>query len=410
MRESNRSGPVALVTDSGRGSAIAIIRSLGRAGWHVIAADAERGSLGFRSRYAAGRFVYPAPENHPLAFVDAISEAVSAFHVDLVIPVTDAAILPLSEARGRFDGRCKLAIPEPHALEVVTDKLKTVALAEELGVPTPMTRLVSTVEEARGLADALAWPVVLKPQTSRVYRDHASVEAYTVSYAQDADELIERISQLEGRCAVLLQEYYAGIGHGVELLMNAGVPLAAFQHKRLREVPVSGGASAFRESVPLDPVLYDYALRLMSKLKWTGLVMVEFKVGSGGARLMEINGRVWGSLPLAVHCGMDFPAAMAALYQHETPPASDAPNTDYVVGRRSRNLELDVVWIATVLRGKRRYPFLAYPERSEAFMALLGLLNPTYRFDILSVRDPMPGLAELPRIIRKLQRKFQEAA
>src|SRR5690606_10963377 len=137
---------------------------------------------------------------------------------------------------------------------------------------------------------------------------------------------------------------------------------------------VSGGASAFRESVPLDPTLYDYAVRLMSALKWTGLAMVEFKVGKKGARLMEINERVWGSLPLAVHSGMDFPARLASLYLNGHGASPPAPDTAYTIGLRSRNLELDVVWIATVLRGKRRYPFLKFPPRTAALTALLGML------------------------------------
>ena len=39
-----------LVTDAGRGSAISIIRALGRSKWRVIAADSDVKSLGFRSR------------------------------------------------------------------------------------------------------------------------------------------------------------------------------------------------------------------------------------------------------------------------------------------------------------------------------------------------------------------------
>ena len=58
---------------------------------------------------------------------------------------------------------------------------------------------------------------------------------------------------------MLLQRYHAGEGHGVELLCDRGEPLAAFQHRRLHEVPITGGASALRESVPVDPTLLDYS-------------------------------------------------------------------------------------------------------------------------------------------------------
>ena len=57
--------PTVLVTDASRGSAITIIRSLSKMGWTVVAADATRRSLGFRSRHAHHRFVYPSPSSDP---------------------------------------------------------------------------------------------------------------------------------------------------------------------------------------------------------------------------------------------------------------------------------------------------------------------------------------------------------
>ena len=152
-----------LVTDAGRGSAISIIRALGRSHWRVIAADSMPNSLGFRSRYAAETLVYPAPEQARHEFVAALLGAARDRHIDLIIPVTDAVIIPLSEARDRFEGVTKLAIPDQEALAIVTDKMKTLALAEQLGVPAPRTCLVATVQEALAQGPALGWPLVLKP-------------------------------------------------------------------------------------------------------------------------------------------------------------------------------------------------------------------------------------------------------
>lgn len=404
------SSPVVLVTDAGRGSAIAFIRSLGRKGWRVIAADSEPGSPGLRSRFAAEQLVYPDPREAPERFVETILQAVRSRGIDLIVPVTDEAILPLAGAREEFAGLCRLALPEPDALAVVTDKLKTLELAERVGVPAPRTRVVSTVDEALAAADELGWPVVLKPQASRIYREEAGVEAFKVTYAEDQNDLAARMRRFEGRCQVLLQEYYPGTGYGVELLMHRGRPLAAFQHRRLREVPVQGGASAFRESVALDPALYRDSVRLLEALCWTGLAMVEFKVGASGPRLMEINGRVWGSLPLAVLSGMDFPAKMAELYLFGPPPEEVEPDCNYRLQVRARNLRLECLWIASVLLGRQRYPFLPMPSRREGVVALLELLNPAYRFDILSLEDPRPGLAELGDLVGAFRGKLREAA
>ncbi len=409
MVRSRRSEPTILVTDAGRGSAIAIIRSLGRKGWRVIAADSHRRSLGFRSRYACDSLVYPPPQTAPRDTVAALLDTARRRRVDLIIPVTDEVILPLSQQRARFEGVCKLALPAADALRVTTDKHKTMELADRLHVPVPRTHLVRTVGEALRHGPALGWPVVLKPQVSRMIRGRGAVEAFSVCYAGDRVQLGQQMRRFEGRCPILMQQYVPGVGCGVELLLHEGRPLAAFQHRRLREVPVSGGASSMRQSVALDPALYDYAVRLLGELRWTGLAMVEFKVGPQGARLMEINGRVWGSLPLAVISGMDFPARLAELWLRPAPANGKPVDTSYKTGVWARNLELDVVWIASVLWGRRRFPFLPMPKRREALAALAGLLNPALKFDIMSLKDPRPGLGEIFKIAGKLAGKWKHA-
>ena len=384
---------------------MSVIRSLGRSGLYVIAADSEQLSPGLYSRFAKERLRYPPPRTAPGEVVDTLLRAAEERHVDLLIPVTDEIVLPLSEARERFEGVCTLAIPDRDALAAAADKMATLELARSLGVPTPRTALVATTGKARAEGPQLGWPVVLKPQTSRLYRS-GGVEAFGVRYATSADGLEAEMRHLEGRCSVLLQEYVRGEGHGVELLLHEGRPLAAFQHRRLREVPLTGGASSFRESVALDPTLYDYSVRMLAGLGWTGLAMVEFKLAEDGARLMEVNGRIWGSLPLAVKSGMDFPARLAELYLSGPPPAAAGPDTSYAAGVRSRNLELEVTWILSVLLRRRRYPFLDGPRRRDALTAALRLLSPADGFDILSLGDPRPGLAEIAKIARKLGRKL----
>src|SRR5919201_817829 len=305
-----------LVTDAGRGSAIAVIRSLGRAGLEVIAADHGLRSAGFRSRYVGERLVYPDPALGPDAVVELLHEVAVEKDVDLIIPVSDELLLPLARARERFEGVCALALPDDSALAHVTDKWATIELALRVGVPTPRTTLVRTAAEAVAAAGELGWPVVLKPASSRVLRE-GRIERFEVAYADGPEGVRAAMAGLEGRSSVLVQEYRSGEAHGVELLAEEGRTLMAFQHRRLHEVPISGGASSLREGVPRDAELLGQAPRLLHALRWTGLAMVEFRVGPEGPVLMEVNGRIWGSLPLAVKSGVDFPLRLLELHVGE---------------------------------------------------------------------------------------------
>lgn len=393
-----------LVTDAGRASAIAFLRSLGRKGWHVIAADSDARSAGFRSRFVAERLVYPAPQRSPRAFVESLHAFLGARRVDLVIPVTDECIHPLARARARFEGLTRLAIADDEALATVADKHATLELAQRLGVPVPDTRLVRTLAEARRAAAELAFPLVLKPAVSRRY--HAAedrIEAGHVTFARDLSELEARMQALVGKHDVLLQSYERGVGVGVECLAREGRVLCAFQHRRLAEIPVSGGASAWRESVALDPELFEHARALIEALRWTGLIMVEFKLGAR-PWLLEINGRVWGSLPLACLAGVDFPGELAELYCPSGAPR--APVAPYRIGVRAYNFELMLNWITQVLFGRSRHPYLPRPGRGRALAGLWGLLDPSQKSDLADRVDLGPRLGEAGRIARKLFAKL----
>jgi predicted ATP-grasp superfamily ATP-dependent carboligase len=395
-----------LVTDAGSGSAISVIRSLGRRGFRVVAADSHPRSAGFASRFAAERLVYPPPDRAPARVVDALVDAAHRRSVDLIIPVSDETVLPLSAHRQRFAGVCALALPAAPALAVTYDKHATVELAARVGVPAPRSILVTTPAGAAGAAEGLGWPVVVKPQAPARYRPGGRVEQLEVTYAEDQVGLSRQLARLEGRGAALLQEYCPGTGQGVELLLHEGRPLAAFQHRRLREVPFTGGQSSFRESVSLDPVLYDFSARLLGALRWTGLAMVEFKDSARGPRLMEINGRIWGSLPLAVKSGMDFPGRVADLFLAGPPPEGSPPATAYATGVRSRKLELELFWIASALRGRSRHPFLPRPSRAQGLRAAARLLSARDGFDVLQRGDLRPAVAEVAQVAGIVARRL----
>jgi len=166
---------------------------------------------------------------------------------------------------------------------------------------------------------------------------------------------------------------------------------------------VVGGVSSLRESVELDKELYRHSLAILQNLRWTGLAMVEFKVNDQGrAWLMEINGRIWGSIPLAVHAGMDFPTQLAKMYL-QGPPSIDVPvDTDYKRNLKSRNLQLEITWVLSVLLKRKQHAFAKFPSRVKAIQALAALLNPTCRDDILCWSDINPGVRLPWQIVKNL--------
>src|SRR5439155_25305958 len=219
-----------------------------------------------------------------------------------------------------------------------------------------------------------------------------------VRYVRTASELHEAFRAVgEVVPCPLVQEHIPGDGRGIFVLMNRGRLRAAFARRRIREKPPSGGVSVLSESVGLDSQLLEYSERILEALKWHGVAMVEFKRDSrdGVSKLLEINGRFWGSLQLAVDAGVDFPYLLYRL-------AIDGdiePVFTYQVGVRLRWWLGDLDWLLLRLRdgGSATRRLQAIPE----------FLRPTGRMaraEVFRRDDPAPALSELSQYLQAVLR------
>jgi len=133
--------------------------------------------------------------------------------------------------------------------------------------------------------------------------------------------------------------------------------------------------------------------------------MVEFKVDPESGRwiLIEVNGRFWGSLPLAIESGVDFPHALAELLVRGR---TEFPRR-YRVGLCSRNWRSDLVWLRKNWRADRTDPTLAaLPLTHVLTETLWNLVTLKERSDTFTLDDPMPGLAEVAEMANEIARPF----
>jgi protein-tyrosine-phosphatase/predicted ATP-grasp superfamily ATP-dependent carboligase len=389
-----------LVLDADLVPALTIVRSLVRQHYHVEVASARDAPIASFSRGMVECHRYPDPlsgEEHFLLWLEA---HLAASPCDLIIPVTERTLVPLSANRQRFRNT-RLAMAAEDSLNRVLDKAETFKLAQSLGVAIPRSIYLSNISQlAESVAD-LTYPVVVKPSHSVAAGD-AGYSKRNVSYANNETELRSQCEQCLRHSPVILQGYFQGLGAGIELIAREGEIIYPFQHIRLHEVPLTGGGSSFRVSAAIEPVLLQAAEKLIRALRWTGVAMVEFKWEpvSGKCCLMEINGRFWGSLPLAVAAGADFPAMQAELSLTgalgEYPP--------YRQGVYCRNLASDLMWHELVLRSRgkgnsQRSNKTQIPTARVVLRDLARLFSPRHYFDTQSFRDPLPGLVEIKRLL-----------
>lgn len=386
-----------LVLDGDQASALAVVRSLGRRSIEVHVASDAASPLAGCSRHARRCLRYPDPMHDEAGFVDWLVERLAGPEYALVIPVTERSLVAMLRHRHRLDDR-RVAMAPTAALEQVLDKDRTLALARSLAVSVPKSILVTELQQLDAAARELGYPLVVKPSRSMGAHDGQRMQL-AVSYARDARELRNQVEHALRFGQVLLQERFEGEGVGVELIADQGRVLYEFQHRRLHEVPLTGGGSSLRISEAVAPVLADASRRLIEALGWHGVAMVEFKYASatGQYRLMEINGRFWGSLPLAVAAGADFPVMLHELMTR----GQVAPRPAARQGIVCRQLARDIDWLEHVLRRAAPAGLARLPGWRQVLADSLLVLSPRHRFDVQSFTDPWPGLVDLGRIVQR---------
>ena len=383
------------VTDGDERAALAVTRSLGQQGVRVVVGAETARSLAGASRYCTRTWHYPPPLSDPSRFVSSLVDAVGLLGITAIMPVTDATTQVLAEKRGRFHPSITGGIPSSESYNLVSDKYRLMNLAHELEIPTPKTVFVPDGNIVALLDQVRAYPVVVKPGRSllRVDEKWSKTSVHFVSNAEELTDLYRRTAYL--RNPSLVQQRIEGEGQGVFGLFDHGRPCALFAHRRIREKPPAGGVSVFRESIELPKPMTDYAVRLLERVKWHGVAMVEFKVDwqSKVPMLMEINGRFWGSLQLAIDAGLNFPYL---LYQAMNGMPVAVPNNAYCIGTKSRWLlgDLDHLLLRLTKSNLELHLDPYTVSRGRCLADFCTLFQHDLHYEVESLADPGPALVE----------------
>jgi len=377
-----------LITDGDERSALAAARSLVAAGYDVHAAAPGRLSLAGVSRRVTPRAIGADPLADPRGYARAVARLVRELGIDVLLPVTDASVEALLEYRDELPPRVQLPLPDLRAYRQASDKAQSLELARSAGLDIPES-VVLVGPDSRDLP-ADFFPAVLKPHRSVVPADasRAARRKVGVQYVAHPEACRAALGALpDGAFPVLLQRQVHGPGEGLFLLRWNGRMIAAFAHRRLREKPPEGGVSVYRESIAVPPQLLAGGTKLLKLLDWQGVAMVECKreIKTGRHVFMEVNGRLWGSLQLAVDAGVDFPTLLVACALGRSVPAVNT----YREGVRSRWLWGDIDHLYLRLRnGGRTSGKLA------AALNFLRVHPSRDREEIWRWRDPGPFLIE----------------
>jgi len=393
-----------VILDGHLKSALAAVRSLGKQGVDVVCGAERESACALHSKYTKGQFVYTSPKVSPQQFItDVCAQAKTHFEKSGEKPVifsfSDATFLALVNSAENVSSYMTLLLPPALSIACAQNKRSTYALAQKLTLPT-----IRTYTEAE--FELVTFPAVVKYSQSIYWKNGRGIVGGT-QFVFSYEELIkgyERIAQETGE-APLVMEFIGGDEYGIEMVCDSGEPLAVFAHKRIRSLSPRGGAAVVKETAQATPavaLMEQYARVLAKELLWHGPIMVEFKIDerTENVLLMEINGRFWGSLPLAVQAGVDFPLvaynlAMGVPQKRQASAAHTA---------RTRHFLGDCTWLYQVFFAHDPLRQRLYPSRLKALFDFKTELFKS-KGDVFLWSDPIPSLFEYIDILVKWRLK-----
>lgn len=357
-----------LVLEAEKPAAYSLIRAVSSHGIEAVATSHLRINPCSVSRYTSEFRICPDIETNLTEYSEWLTDEVKRNPYLTIMSFSDKSTRLLSEQKQELSKYTYIYQPDKDILELILNKKNTLALARQYHVEVPVSYTFE-IQKKIEILDKIHFPVVLKPHRKIDWKNGRAVfnkigrDNYVwnkMEFEIKLGKILKKTDNFE------IQEYIPGVGRGYFTVILNNRCLCDMAHERLREFPVSGGASSFRKIIHYEE-MKNISSPLLKSLNWSGPIMFEYKYNPENSRyyLMEINGRWWGSLPLAINAGINMPLFFInALAGKETLNPGDYP-----LGFTSRLFfPHDFIWFLAMLgrfRLKKSLDFFRHSDSED---------------------------------------------
>ncbi len=377
---------------------LAVVRSLGRAGYHVIVGRSRARTEVESSRYCHEVWRHPA-------VADAVSfgAALSRFlddraDIDAIFPVGEASAAALCSLQGILARNIDIAMVPPTTFEACRHKGRANLMARQAGILVPETRTVRSVEELQAFVASVGFPVIVKPIRSitKVF----GRKAYIVTSAEELRVTFHTWPAEHD--ALLIQRYVEGRLEQCDFIAASGVLVAYFQGHALRTDMLDG--TGFAVDFLSDPIAEDVmaACRKFVRLhnySGAGLLQLIRSLDDGKLYFIENNPRLAAGIAQSMICGLDFPLlTLQATSRHHTGVLKEVMDAvqPYRAHNRTHWLQRDINgWLSA-------RAVLSAAERRRWLNALFWSLLRADNHMTWDWQDPLPSLWIYGNLLRRL--------
>ncbi|TMF40901.1 MAG: hypothetical protein E6I32_20985 [Chloroflexi bacterium] len=159
----------ALVLDAILRQSLVTVRSLGRRGLRVAAAEASNKLGGvstpptFSSRWCQQKFIAPSYEQSTEPFLTYLEQMLDQTGARVLITSSDGTLALIRQHRKQLERRVAVALAKDPALGIAINKDQTLEIATQLGIAVPRGVKVGSVNEVSAALHEIGLPAVIKP-------------------------------------------------------------------------------------------------------------------------------------------------------------------------------------------------------------------------------------------------------
>jgi predicted ATP-grasp superfamily ATP-dependent carboligase len=326
-----------------------------------------------------------SPADSDASQLDFLLNLASKNHLQgwMLFPTTDESVMMIARHHPQLAEHYRLSTPPWELLRRVCDKRLLYRSAADLGLAQPWTFCPRNRDELAALE--CPFPVVLKPAMRVGFNRLTNNKAWPVDNRAALLARYDEACELIDRDLLMVQEVIPGGGEAqfsYAAIFSEGSPLTSVVARRVRQFPADFGRfSTYVETVD-EPGVIEPAVRLLTSIRFTGLVEVEFKKDprDGRYKLLDVNPRVWGWHTLSNRVGIDFPYLVWLLASGES-----VPEVRGRAGERWVRMSADVpMAIQEILHGRL------------SLWSYLHSLGSRRESAIFAWDDPVPGFLEIP--------------
>ena len=356
------------------------MESMHRLGCHVTTFNTSKLDMGYASRYPDEKLCVKCNMNDSEEYWKAVGPILKSGKYDVAIPMFDFSAEILAHHKEELKDTIYIAVNDLEVFQYARDKLITMQVCMENGIPCPKTFLTEDLLDISELG--IQYPICIKPRSGS-----SAIGFRMIEKPEETEEILTATEKKYG--PALIQEYIpqTDLQYKAELFVDqSGEIKSACVFSKVRWYPINGGSSTLNETVD-RPDIVESCTKLLKIIGWRGYADIDLiqDPRDGIAKIMEINPRITGSVKICYAAGVDFSEQI--LQDYLDVPIT--PYLEYEKGKYLRYLHTDILW------------FLKSKNRFHCKPSWFDFRNSVDQ--IWSVKDPLPWFAYTIESVKKLR-------